>query len=51
MPWPEPQVGKIGEFQAAIADLLNQGRAQENLAEVGPYRFFASWVDGPSYQL
>jgi hypothetical protein len=39
---PEPQVGEIGGLQAAIADLVNQGRAQENLAEVGPYRFFAS---------
>jgi hypothetical protein len=35
-------VKAFGEFQADIAGRVDQGPAQENLTEVGSYRFFAT---------
>jgi hypothetical protein len=32
----------FGEFQAGIADRVDQPPAQEDLTEIGSYRFFAS---------
>lgn len=41
-PNPLLAVRAFGEFQAGIADRVDQGPVTENLAEVGSYRFFAS---------
>ena len=40
-PSPLLAVKAFGEFQAGIADRVDQGPIQEQLAEVGSYRFFA----------
>ena len=41
-PSPLLAVKAFGEFQAGIADRVDQGPVQEELTEVGSYRFFAS---------
>ena len=41
-PNPLLVVKAFGEFQAGIADRVDQPPAQEELTEVGSYRFFAS---------
>jgi hypothetical protein len=41
-PSPLLTVKAFGEFQAGIADRCDQPPAQEDLTEVGSYRFFAS---------
>ena len=41
-PNPLFAVKAFGEFQAGIADRVDQPPAQEELTEVGSYRFFAS---------
>ena len=40
-PSPLLAVKAFGEFQAGIADRVDQSPVQENLTEVGSYRFFA----------
>jgi len=40
-PNPLLVIKAFGEFQAGIAERVDQGPAQENLTEVGSYRFFA----------
>jgi len=40
-PSPLLAVKAFAEFQAGIADRVDQGPVQEELAEVGSYRFFA----------
>jgi len=40
-PNPLLAVKAFGEFQAGIADRVDQGPAQEELTEIGSYRFFA----------
>jgi hypothetical protein len=40
-PNPLLVIKAFGEFQADIAERVDQGPAQENLTEVGSYRFFA----------
>ncbi len=41
-PNPLLAVRAFGEFQAGIADRVDQGPVTENLTEIGSYRFFAS---------
>jgi hypothetical protein len=41
-PSPLLAVKAFGEFQAGIADRVDQPPVQEELTEVGSYRFFAS---------
>ena len=41
-PSPLLAVKAFAEFQAGIADRIDQGPVTENLTEVGSYRFFAS---------
>jgi hypothetical protein len=41
-PNPLLAVQAFAEFQAGIADRLDQGPVQDELTEVGTYRFFAS---------
>ena len=41
-PSPLLAVKAFGEFQAGIADRVDQGPVQENLTEVGSYRFFTT---------
>ena len=44
LPTPSPllTVQAFGEFQAGITDRVDQGPVQENLTEVGSYRFFVT---------
>jgi hypothetical protein len=41
-PSPLLAVTAFAEFQAGITDRIDQGPLQENLTELGSYRFFAS---------
>ena len=41
-PNPLHSIKAFGDFQAGIADRVDQGPFQEDLTEIGSYRFFAS---------
>ena len=41
-PSPLQAIKAFGEFQAGIADRVDQGPHQEDLTEIGTYRFLAS---------